>query len=67
MSYTSNSDSVGNFTIYSEDFSLIGDKKITVQAYLASYTSIKSDVQEMTIEILDPCLKPFSLVVDQQD
>ena len=67
MSYTADSDLEGNFTIYSEDFSLIGNKKITVQAYLASYLSIKSDMQEMTIEIIDPCLEPFSLTVDQQD
>ena len=51
------------FTIYSEDFNLLGDRTFTVAASLTQYpTTVTSlpDASE-TIEIIDPCLDPFSL------
>ena len=51
------------FTIYSEDFSLLGDRTITVKAFLTEYivTFYYAPKETTTIEILNPCLDPFSL------
>jgi len=57
-------DTVTNtFDIYSEDRTLIGYQVITVAAYLSEYTLVKSSLPDVTttIEILDPCLDPFTL------
>ena len=51
------------FDIYLEDFSLLGDRTITVAAFLTDHTVTKTvtpDAAE-TIEIINPCLDPFSL------
>ena len=49
------------FTVYSEDFGLLGPKDLTVQAYLVEYTQIVSEVSTTTIEFLDPCPIPESV------
>ena len=51
------------FEIYSENFALLGDRNITVAAYLTNYpvtASSKPDASQ-TIKIINPCLNPFSL------
>ena len=57
------------FLIYSEDFSLVGDRTFTVAAYLSTYpnsmTSPTPDASS-TIEIINPCLDPFSLTSTPQ-
>ena len=60
MSYSSE---LRNFAIYSEDFDLLGQNKFTVQAYMKEYTDVKSETLEAEIELIDPCLDPFSLVM----
>ena len=56
------------FSIYSEDFSLLGDRTITVRAFLTEYpvTETAFPNQSTTIEIIDPCLDPFSLTPTAQ-
>ena len=57
------------FDIYSEDFALLGDRTFTVAAYLTEYpTSTKSPTPDAssTIEIINPCLDPFSLTSTPQ-
>ena len=55
------------FKIYSEDTSLIGFYPITVEAYLEEYPTVRSPVAKTTqIEIIDPCLSPFSLKAPAQ-
>ena len=51
------------YDIYSEDFALIGDKTFTVEASLTTYPVTKSATPDAssTIEIINPCLDPFSL------
>ena len=51
------------FTIYSEDFDLLGMRSIAVEAYLTGYaiTTTAAPVTT-TIEIINPCLDPFSLI-----
>ena len=56
MSYLS-----GSFSIYSEKYTLVGNKVIEVQAYLVNYPEIKSGLVSSTTEITDPCLDPFTL------
>ena len=55
--------STRTFTLYSEDFSLIGTHVYTLQAHLTSYittaTAIKAETS--TITIIDPCLVPDDL------
>lgn len=51
------------FSIYSEDLSLVGLKQIKVQATLQDYQSVVSALETTTIEIIDPCLDPFSLTI----
>ena len=54
--------SITKFTIYSEDFLLLGANNIKVIAFLTSYSSVTSgDPIETEITIIDPCLDPFSL------
>ena len=49
--------------IYSEDFDLIGLRKIEVSGFLKDYPSMRSELPNLTtsIEILDPCLRPASI------
>ena len=57
------------FSLYSEDFNLLGMQPITVQAYfeMPDYQSVNSGAPVQTeIEIKDPCIDPFSLVVPGQ-
>ena len=57
------------FSLYSEDFNLLGMEPITVQAYFEKpdYQSVNSGAPiQMEIEIKDPCIDPFSLVVPGQ-
>ena len=49
------------FKIYSEDIGLLGDKEITVKAYLEDYDSRESAIERTTIKIVNPCESPFSL------
>ena len=49
------------FTVYSEDFDLIGLRDITVQAYFVEYTQIVSEVSQTTIDFKDPCPDPESV------
>ena len=51
------------FDIYSEDFGLLGTRTITVMAYLTTYpvTQTATPDAATTIEIINPCLDPFSL------
>ena len=49
------------FEIYSEKTSLIGAQEIEVQAFLINYPAVQSLFEMATIEIIDPCLDPFSL------
>ena len=51
------------FEIYSEDFTLIGDKTITVAAFLTNYPVMKTATPDALtkIEIINPCLNPISL------
>ena len=62
------SDAVGydpaslTFTVYSENFDLVGKRDYTVQGYLESYTQVVSDVSTAQIEFTDPCLDPESVV-----
>ena len=49
------------FTVYPEDFALLGLQDLTVQAYLVEYPQIASDVSATTIEFLDPCPIPESV------
>ena len=51
------------FDIYSEDTALIGDRTFTVAAFLSDYSVTKTATPDAssTIEIIDPCLDPFSL------
>ena len=56
------------FDIYSENFALLGDRTITVAAYLTNYPvtgSSKPDASQ-TIKIINPCLNPFSLTATAQ-
>ena len=49
------------FTVYSEDFGLLGLQDLTVQAYLVEYTQIVSEISQTTIEFKDPCPDPESV------
>ena len=51
------------FGIYSEDLNLIGPREITVQAKLLDYPTVVSSIEIGSIEIIDPCLDPFSLTI----
>ena len=50
-----------SFSIYSEKYTLVGNRVIEVQAHLVDYPEIKSGLVSSTIQITDPCLDPFSL------
>ena len=65
MSYDTNTLS---FVIYSEDLSLLGTRVITVAAHLEAYPLTKTAKPDVatTIEIVDPCLDPFSLISTAQ-
>jgi len=56
------------FEIYSEDFSLLGDRTITLAAFLTNYPITKSPLPDAptTIKLLNPCLNPFSLTSNAQ-
>ena len=60
--------SINTFEIYSEDFSLLGDRNITVASFLTQYPVTKSLTPDAstTIEILNPCDDPFSLTSTAQ-
>ena len=61
MSYDMSSRTFG---IYSEDLLLLGDKQIELKAFLTEYISVTSGTPlQTTIEIIDPCINPFSLIV----
>ena len=50
------------FTIYSEDFILVGTRSISVEAYLNDYSQeTRAAPVTTTIEIINPCLDPVSL------
>ena len=52
------------FSIYSEDLALLGNRTITIEAFLVDYDVIvKSGTLQTDIEIIDPCLDPFDLTV----
>ena len=59
---------LGLFDLYSEDLELIGTKIIKMEAYLADYTTTKSDMHHVqaSIEIIDPCLEPDSITAPAQ-
>ena len=56
------------FDTYSEDFAILGTRKITVAAYLTSHPVTKTTTPdaETNIEIINPCLDPFSLTSTAQ-
>ena len=56
------------FDIYSEDFALLGTRTITVAASLTTYpvTVTATPDASTTIEIINPCLDPFSLTATPQ-
>ena len=58
--------SANEFSIYSEDLGLLGQNIVKVQAFLTQYTAVESSVLETTIELVDPCLDPFTLDVPVQ-
>ena len=41
----------------------MGDRPITVKAFLAEYPTVTSDTLVTMIKIIDPCLDPFVLNV----
>lgn len=51
------------FIAYSENFALLGDRTITVASFLTNYPITKSAKPDAStiIELIDPCLDPFSL------
>ena len=49
------------FSVYSENFDLIGQQDLTVQAYLMEYTQIVSLISTVQIEFIDPCPDPESV------
>lgn len=56
-----------DFAIYSEDYSLLGLKSITVAAYLTNYASITTPAPLSThILIVDPCIDNFTFSVPTQ-
>ena len=60
--------SANQFSIYSEDLSLLGMNSIKVQAFFTEYTSVTSGTPTATqIELIDPCLDPFTLTVPTQN
>ena len=63
MSYAEES---RTFSIQSENYALIGNRVIEVQAYLADYPMIESELVSGTIKITDPCLDPFELNLPAQ-
>ena len=50
--------STRTFTVYSEDFDLLGLQELTIQAYLVKYTQVVSDISTTMIEFVDPCIDP---------
>jgi len=57
-------ESSNKFAIYSEDFNLLGMNQFGIQAYFTDYNSIDSGTETVSeIDIIDPCLNPFSLSV----
>ena len=55
-------------TVYSENFSLIGQHTYTVSAFLTDYPSLTSPTPDpsATINFIDPCPNPESLLATQQ-
>lgn len=53
------------FTIYSEDMDLIGKHPYSIEAHLTDYpvTRTRAQAVKSTIEIVDPCIDPFSLTM----
>lgn len=51
------------FTIYSEDFSLLGMHEISIIGYFRNFPSVENSLPHPTapIEFLDPCLRPASI------
>ena len=61
LSYTA---ATNTFAIYSEDYAYLGLYDITVDAYLTGYTTVSVGTPLLTkLEIIDPCLDPFSFSV----
>ena len=55
------------FSIYSEDYALLGVREITVEAHLTDYSSIMTAVPLTTqITVIDPCLDPFTFLAPLQ-
>ena len=50
------------FSVYSENFDLLGQQDLTVQAYLKEYTQVVSDVSTALVEFIAPCLDPESVI-----
>jgi len=48
--------------VYSEDFALLGLRPYTVKAFLTEYAVTTTDDATATIEFLDPCPDPESVV-----
>ena len=58
---------LNTFEIYSEDYSLIGLRDITVEAYLTDYSQITSPAPESTqLLIKDPCIDFLTITVLDQ-
>ena len=53
------------YTIYSEDLTLIGLQPFSIEAHLTDYPVTATPVQAVTstIDIIDPCIDPFSLTM----
>ena len=64
VSYSSDSRS---FSVYSEDFSLVGTHSISLRAHLSDYAAVvTTSTETTTIEVIDPCLNPFALTLPDQ-
>ena len=59
--------SINTFTIYSEDFALIGTHTITISAKLSTYPFIVTLTPLSTqIQIIDPCIDPQTIYAPSQ-
>ena len=55
------------FSIFTEDDLDVGAHEVTIIAFLTDYPEIKSSVAAISLEIVDVCPNPFSVIAPNQN